>query len=368
MIKKEEALKFIFVGDIALGDHPKSVGFGFYSKYKEGIPLTKAATLFPKEINADIIFGNLEFNIGGSVLSDVDFSHLNCRGISQYADFLIKSGINVLNMANNHIFQHGREEVDSTIKLLSGKGISLVGLRDECGHNKFISVNDQVIVFLGWSARPRQGFTSVPPYKEFEESQCYREIEEAKSYADFICVSLHWGEEFIEIPSDEERRIAKAMINKGANVIIGHHPHVIREVEEYNGGLIAYSLGNFICDMTWNKTTANTGFLYVEFSKGRILDWKWFPGFIGEDYFPHCDKSSTRAPVDASAQKYCLLYDKLKRQSYNEIAARDLNRHRMLTLFHMAKNFYKYRPKVMLDIILNAVKVRFFKNDCKDPK
>jgi poly-gamma-glutamate synthesis protein (capsule biosynthesis protein) len=368
MVKKHKALKLILVGDIALGDHPKSVGFGFYSKYKEGIPLSKAETLFPKVLKADIIFGNLEFNIGGSVLSGVDFSDLNCRGISQYADFLVKSGINVLNMANNHIFQHGREECDNTIKLLSDRGISLVGLKDEYGHNKFIKVGDQIIAFLGWSARPRQGFDGVPPYKEFEESECYKEIEETKSFADFICVSFHWGEEFIEIPSDEEKRIAKAMIDKGANVVVGHHPHVIREVEEYNGGVIAYSLGNFICDMTWNKATANTGLLYIDFSNGLIRDWKWFPGFIGKDYFPHCDKASTRKPVDGSTKKYCLLYDKLKRQSYNELAAKALSRHRRLTLFHMAKNFHKYSPKIVLDIILNAIKVRFSQKDCKDTK
>jgi hypothetical protein len=345
--------------------YPKSVGFGFYSRYKQGIPLSKAETLFPMGIETDVKFGNLEFNLGNKDLPTEDFKDINCRGISQYADFLEKAGFNVLNMANNHIFQHGREEFDKTLRLLSSKGISVAGLKNDQAQRNMVKVNDQSIAFLAWSARPRQGFDCEPPYKELDEDECYREIENAKSYAAMICVSLHWGEEFIELPSDGERRIARRMIDKGANIVVGHHPHVIREVEEYNGGLIAYSLGNFICDMTWNRLTANTGLLYVEFGDGRILDWQWFPGTIGKDFFPRYNNSCDRASVDSSWATFQKLNNKLTHSTYDELAEKALNKHRRLTLFHMIRNILRYDPNILIGIIRNAICLRFSSIDRK---
>ncbi|KAA0890511.1 CapA family protein [Oryzomonas rubra] len=361
MVKYKKTLKCYFVGDIALGDHPKSVGFGFYSKYKQGIPLEKAETLFPTGIKADVIFGNLEFNIGEVSLSGTDFSHINCRGIRQYGEFLKAAGFNILNIANNHIFQYGRAEFDKTVKLLSSNNILIAGLKDDKDAKNKIQIDDQSIVFLAWSARPRQGFNCEPPYKEFKEDECYREIENAKSIADIICVSLHWGEEFIEIPSGDERRIARSMIDKGATIVLGHHPHVVREVEEYNGGLIAYSLGNFICDMTWNKLTAKTGLLSVDFEDGRIRGWEWIPGKIAEDFFPRYCNSPDSVTGDSYFAKSRRLKDKMSSTSYGELAKKALSHHRRLTLFHMLKNIHRYDRSILSEIICNALKSRFIK-------
>ena len=358
MTNGDQTVRCMFVGDIALGDHPKSVGFGFYSRYKLGIPLSKAETLFPKGIEADVIFGNLEFNLGNKTLPSGDFDQLNCRGISQYADFLEKAGFNVLNMANNHIFQHGRDEFDKTLNLLSSKGISITGLIDDPISRNIIKVNDFSMTFLAWSARPRQGFTCAPPYKEFVEEEAIKEIEKVKSLSNLICVSLHWGEEFIEIPSEEEKRIARLLIDYGANVVIGHHPHVIREVEAYNGGLIAFSLGNFICDMIWNKATARTGVLYTEFNNRNLVDWKWFPAIIGSDYFPRYCKSDQENSVACNSIKFNALNDKLKLSTYNQLALKALKQHRRLTLLHMLKNIARYDKYLLFGIVLNAIKLR----------
>ena len=368
MSNGKRTMKCFFVGDVALGDHPKSVGFGFYSHYKQGIPFSKAPTLFPHEIEADIIFGNLEFNIGAESLSGNDFSDLNCRGVSQYAEFLKKAGFTVLNMANNHIFQHGREEFNKTVQLLSSKNILVTGLKDGTGQSTMIRIGNQTIAFLAWSTRPRQGFACPPPYDEFNEETCYSEIVKAKTYADIVCVSLHWGEEFIEIPSDEERRIARSMIDSGAHIVVGHHPHVIREIEEYRGGLIAYSLGNFIGDMIWNTRTASTGLLYTEFTDGLLTAWKWYPAKIGKDYFPHYDPPASETMVSCYSKKNVRLNNKLNHISYHKLASHALNRHRFLTLLHMIRNFFKYDSEILYGIIRNAIKLRFLEYARKDLK
>jgi len=345
-------LKCIFVGDLAMGDHPKSVGFGFYSKYRDGISLNKAQSLFPIGYDHDILFGNLEFTLGNDELIGKSHDEMNCRGISEFAVFLRQAGFNLVNIANNHIYQHGIADFKKTLKVLTDNNIGIVGLRDVVCTSNVITIGAQSVCILGWSARPRQGFVDNPPYREFD-TRCYEEIIEAKKKYTIVCVSIHWGEEFIEIPSDEEKLIARKMIDSGANVVIGHHPHVIREVEEYNGGLIAYSLGNFICDMIWNEKTRKTGYLYVEFADNAISMWEIVHGKIDESYFP--EFSMTNSDLSANFKK---LYAKLETNSYCDLARYSLWHHQVLTVLHIFRNCLNYRPGVWLSMLGKAIKNR----------
>lgn len=350
-------IKCIFVGDIALGDHPKSVGFGFYSRYRDGIPPDKAHALFRRGCEHDILFGNLEFTLGAAELTAASHEELNCRGIAAYADFLEQAGFNAVNIANNHIYQHGIDPFDKTLRVLADKGIGIVGLARNGGSSNIVGTGDRSVCFLGWSARPRQGFSDQPPYREFDEASCYGEIAEAAKAHSIVCVSLHWGDEFIEIPSEDEKRIARRMIDAGAKVVVGHHPHVMREVEEYGNGLIAYSLGNFICDMIWNESTRKTGYLYVEFTDGAISKWEIMHGRIGDDYFPHFDGT-----VPDPSDTYKQLYSKLSGSSYDRLARNALRRHQVLTLLHMLRNCGRYRAGVWRSMLEGAIKSRLTAN------
>jgi hypothetical protein len=346
-------VKCIFVGDIALGDHPKSVGFGFYSRYRDGIPSDKAHALFRKGYEHDILFGNLEFTLGTAELTAASHEELNCRGIAAFADFLQQAGFNAVNIANNHIYQHGAEPFDKTVKVLAGKGIGIVGLGRDGSSSSVIGTDDRSVCFLGWSARPRQGFSDQPPYREFDEASCYGEITDAAKTHSVVCASLHWGDEFIEIPSEDERRIARRMIDAGAKVVVGHHPHVMREVEEYSGGLIAYSLGNFICDMVWNESTRKTGYLYVEFTDGAISKWEIVHGRIGDDYLPDFN-----GLVPDPSDTYRQLNSRLTCSSYDHLARQALRRHQVLTILHMIRNCGKYRSGVWRSMLMGAIKSR----------
>lgn len=242
---------------------------------------------------------------------------------------------------------------NKTVEVLASKGIGVVGLDWDVGHSNVIGSGNRSVCFLGWSARPRQGFSDQPPYRELDEANCYGDIGQAAKAHSVVCVSLHWGDEFIEIPSEEERRIARRMIDAGAKVVVGHHPHVMREVEAYNGGLIAYSLGNFICDMIWNEKTRKTGYLYVEFADGAISKWEIVHGRIGNDYFPSFD-GTFPDPSDT----YTQLYARLKDSTYDCMARHALRRHQVLTLLHMLRNCGRYRAGVWRSMLKGAIKSR----------
>src|SRR5438128_2162459 len=111
---------------------------------------------------------------------------------------------------------------------------------------------------VGFGFRSRYAGGIQAAYNEFSEA-ALESIAAARQRADIVIASMHWGDEFILVPSDRERAVARAMIDAGATCVIGHHPHVVREVERYRAGVIAYSLGNFICDMTWDERTRMSG-------------------------------------------------------------------------------------------------------------
>jgi len=101
-----------------------------------------------------------------------------------------------------------------------------------------------------------------------------------------VVVSIHWGEEYETSPSTLQRKIAYELIDAGADLVIGHHPHVIQEVEVYGNGLIAYSLGNFIFDQNFSEETSRGLILEVVFSDGDILSYKTTEVNFNEKYQP----------------------------------------------------------------------------------
>jgi gamma-polyglutamate biosynthesis protein CapA len=328
-----------------MGDHPKAVGFGFYSTYRSGIPQARSANLVPTDHTPDILCGNLEFGLASAELDTTNYEDMHCRGIAAYADFLRDAGFNVLNLANNHIFQHGEEDFRRTVDLLTDRGIRVAGLTIQNRAPAVFEIGGESISFLGWSDRPRQGFHDDPPYAEYDEDASCSLIERARRQHSVVIVSMHWGDEFVAIPSPEERRRARKMIDAGAHVVVGHHPHVVREVEEYSHGLIAYSLGNFAGDMIWNPATAKTCYLRVDFSEGSIADWQLIHGRIGTDYLPVFPAGE----VDHVARP-----DVADERAYQRLAMRAHRRHRTLTLLHMLRNGARFAPQVWLSMLSTA--------------
>lgn len=157
----------------------------------------------------------------------------NMKGDPEYVKILTEGSVEAVSMGNNHRMDYGEQGEADTVAALESEGIAyaydnVVGLyKTEDITVGFVSVNehydgDAVEVFL------KDGI------KKLKEEQ-----------VNLIIACCHWGEELAHYPNDYQKELGKKCINWGADLVIGHHPHVLQGIEEYRGKYIIYSLGNF---------------------------------------------------------------------------------------------------------------------------
>lgn len=289
MVEIENKIRFSAVGDITLGDHPMCVGFGVSSKFRKKAPVYPFE--FVKEIlgKSDICFGNLECTHSDIGEEKNNYHSVQMRGKRSDIAGLVEAGIGVVNVANNHSAQHGNECFWETCKNIQEEGILLCG-QSESNHLVGTPATTEIkglkIGFLGYSLRPRQYFEHNPPYTEGHREGIIRDVELLKEEVDAVVVSLHWGEEFIQNPSPKEIALARDVIDAGAQLIVGHHPHVLRGIERYKQGVIVYSLGNFVCDMVWDTTLRSSAIFQCTIGKNGVEDFDIVPVFIDDSYRP----------------------------------------------------------------------------------
>lgn len=242
-IAKEVSI--VAVGDINLGGRVNSIikQYGYY------YPVSKFKKILT---SADITFGNLECALSnrGKPVANKEFTFC---GSPLNVQTLQLGGFDVVSVANNHSKDFGEEAFLDTLKILKENGIKPVGggkNLDEALRPHITEKSGLKIAFLafsgvlpyGWSAnRTNPGVASLKNLIEVK-----RAVREAKKQANLVVVSLHWGIELSPQPLNQQEQIAHQLIDAGANLIIGHHPHVIQKIEVYKTGLIAYSMGNFI--------------------------------------------------------------------------------------------------------------------------
>lgn len=171
---------------------------------------------------------------------------------------MLEIGFDVFNIATNHSIDCGEKGLISAINFWKNKGVITTGayLDDEDFSNIPVQeVNGVKIAYLGFT-ESTNGLSlpedsNVILVKASDESLLQQRIMEAKETADVVIVNAHWGNEYTHEPTDAQRELARKLASWGADIIIGHHPHVIQPVEYITNQdgrqtLVAYSLGNFI--------------------------------------------------------------------------------------------------------------------------
>jgi hypothetical protein len=255
------SISIVAVGDIMMGTtHPGDIlppddGEGIFNGVAEEFD------------GADVVLGNLEGALVDNVrptkcevpLSGGCFEFVMP---SRYARHLGKAGFNVMNIANNHILDAGETGAKSTIDTLVGAGIAAAGGERVASFQR----SGRRIAVVGFS------FKSSPYAHSILDVAGAREIVAAlKADHDIIIVSFHGGAEgryALHIPGRRDEiflrenrgnviKFARAVVDAGAHMVIGHGPHVVRAIEIYKGKLIAYSLGNFLTFGVFNLKGPN---------------------------------------------------------------------------------------------------------------
>jgi len=277
-IKSEEEIKvnknittLYFVGDMMLTRGVKnSVNKNFdgeYNRLFENITELK---------NADILFANLEGDVsdkGNNVGSIYSF-----RMDKEILPVLKNAGFDILNFANNHVGDWSIAAFKDTLSGLKDNDI----LKTGAGINKKDAENPTIIekngIKFGFL-----GFSDVGPNwleaKEKEagillagDSRLADIVKNAKEKTDVLIVSFHFGEEYNLTHNKRQSDLAHKAIDNGADLIIGHHPHVMEDIEEYNGKTIVYSLGNFIFDQYFSKDTMEGMLFSVKYDGTKLIE------------------------------------------------------------------------------------------------
>jgi poly-gamma-glutamate synthesis protein (capsule biosynthesis protein) len=186
------------------------------------------------------------------------------------------AGFDILSIANNHIWDYGRPAFDDTIAILASSGVRAVGggrTIDEARGPVVVTVRGTRIAYLAYTdilSASSQATPTMSGANRYDAMRMAEDIARARMRADVVVVSFHTGTEYEPYHNATQERIYRAAIDAGADLIVGHHPHVVQDIERYKNKWIVYSLGNFIFDQNWSLATRQGMLLDVVVENGSI--------------------------------------------------------------------------------------------------
>jgi poly-gamma-glutamate synthesis protein (capsule biosynthesis protein) len=188
------------------------------------------------------------------------------------------AGVDIVSLANNHIRNAGSDGVVQTIRNVKAAGMTPVGAgKDaETARRPVVkTINGVRVAFLAYDAisLPDAGATATRPgAAPLDLEQARRDIRAARTAgAQVVVVVPHWGVEYTDRPTTTQREQAAALVAAGADVILGSHPHWIGAVEEIDDGVVLYSLGDFIFDLTRSEETEEGLIAELTFAGARLM-------------------------------------------------------------------------------------------------
>jgi hypothetical protein len=257
-----------FLGDISLNDNYRKLN---YNPFKD---------ISMEMVSKDYIIGNLE-SISKGNLGENELKKPRLTTDPKTLNFLSDIKLDIACLAQNHVFDHLEDGFNQTVKALEEQNIKYFGAGNSSNYKTdyIISKNDINIGLLNYvtlDTNPGVPESSEIKVNIFDVQNVKNKIEEIKNKVHHIVVILHWGGkvEGGSYPDLNQPKIAKELIDYGADLIIGHHSHTIQPYEIYKGKNIYYSLGNFCFD-----DINFEGRLYPlspERKKGLILNIKFF--------------------------------------------------------------------------------------------
>ncbi len=174
-------------------------------------------------------------------------------GEPAFAAILSLGGVDLANVANNHALDFGTKGAEETVQAVEAAGMRAFGDRLV----DVRTIRGLELVNLGYVG----GATDTEP-------RVRADVAKHKRDGNVVLVSFHWGAEGVHVPNDEQVRVGRAAIDAGADVVIGHHPHVIQGIDDYKGRKIVYSLGNFVFGGNGHPADTDAVLFQQAFAKG----------------------------------------------------------------------------------------------------
>ena len=267
MSGKDQTITLLGAGDVApLRDNPDSI----FDQVRDTIK------------KADIAFCQLEINLSrrGSPLPQ---ARLAMEAEPKTAAAFKNAGFNVISFAGNHCLDWGNEAFKDTVDVLKAQGIRVIGVGNNISEARtpaIFDIKDTKIALLAYNTILPQGYWAEPDrpgcapmraftfYEQIEHDQpgtacrthtfahrgdlkaMINDIKQARSKADVVIISMHWGIHFVPaVIAEYQREMSYAAIDAGADLILGHHAHILKGIEVYKGKVIFYSLCNFALDL-----------------------------------------------------------------------------------------------------------------------
>ncbi|MBQ2775043.1 MAG: CapA family protein [Clostridia bacterium] len=274
-----ESFSMSFAGDINLADdwclmqHCVTV---------EGGALGCVSSELVSEMkSADVMIINNEFAFSdrGSPLRGKMYTF---RAKTENVEMLKQLGVDAACLANNHVYDYGRNAFFDTLSTLDKAGIKRFGAgknAEEAQQPLYYVVNGIKVAIIGATRAEKyimtpEALEDTPGvFRTYDDTRLIRSIEQAKQNSDIVIAFLHWGTEFTSVLEPVQISLGRKCVDAGADAVIGAHPHCLQGMDFYKDKLIAYSLGNF----WFNDETVDTGILKLEISSPENISSSFVP-------------------------------------------------------------------------------------------
>ncbi len=241
------------VGDVMFGRHVEEVTerYGYDAVLEHVAPY----------LDGDYVSGNLEQVVSDRVeeLPEAD-KLIHLASGPEPLDALREAGFTLLTLANNHTMDHGLPGLTDTIAAVEHAGLDHVGAGEDLDQASEIHYEEHdglTVATLSFTDAYVEGFIARAfqgGALSADPDRSVRLIQQARAEADLVIAQFHWGEEYDLGPNARQRELAENAAAAGADLVVGHHPHVLMPVERIGDTIVFYSLGNFVFDQGWSRT------------------------------------------------------------------------------------------------------------------
>lgn len=276
--KEENQVEITIAGDLCLAED------GFVLDYYDTVnDLEQCISPEILEITngSDIFYVNHEYCISDTG-SPLEGKYYTFRANPERMELLKQMGTDIVSLANNHVFDYGKEALLDTTDLLEEAGIPYVGGGrniEEAKRPIYFIVNGIKIGFVGASNGEKIQFTPQATEEEpgilraYDTTEYNEVISKASQECDYLIAYIHWGTEDSNYYNSDQERWGREFLDAGADIVIGGHPHVLQGIEYVDGKPIIYSLGDF----WFNHETKYTGVLKINISQNGLEEMSFVP-------------------------------------------------------------------------------------------